>query len=138
LLQATGAVEKARGFRPPVFVDVRFNRSVRATGFREKAFEQALGLERYVWMKALGNAAIGRHDGAIEIHDPKAAVELLDRAATLQASRRRVIFFCGCGSPRFCHRNEVTRLLLANARRRSVASLAARGGGGMACQGQAE
>lgn len=118
LLQVTTAVEKARGFLPPVFVDVRFSRSVRAAGFREKAFEKTLGPERYRWMQSLGNAAIGRHDGTIEIHDPKGAELLVDQAIELGAARRRVIFFCSCWLPTYCHRNEVGRLLLAAARRR--------------------
>ena len=33
------AVERSRSFRPPIFVDIRFSRSVRAPGFREGAFE---------------------------------------------------------------------------------------------------
>ncbi len=35
------AVEHARGFAPPLFVDVRVRRSVRALGFRDRAFTAA-------------------------------------------------------------------------------------------------
>ena len=43
LVEAVDAAEAGRGFEPPVFVDVRIRRSVRAAGFTGPAFEKLLG-----------------------------------------------------------------------------------------------
>ena len=116
------AVEGARAFRPPVFVDIRLSRSVRATGFRDHAFEKLLGSKRYTWMRALGNRRIGTGRGGIEIADPKAVAHLMDVVIASAAERRRVVFFCACGSPRHegkvrCHRDVVAQLLVRHARK---------------------
>lgn len=63
LVQAVDAAEDARGFQPPLFVDVRISRSVRAVGFRDHAFEQLVGKERYVWLRRLGNRNIETRTG---------------------------------------------------------------------------
>lgn len=124
LLQAVDVVEESRGFEPPIFVDIRLKRQVRAAGFRDNAFEKLLGPSRHRWMKSLGNLAIATRTGPpIQIADPKAAEELLDLAVEANKDGRRVIFFCGCAVPReggkpFCHRDRVTTLLLAAARKR--------------------
>ena len=124
LVEAADAVEAKRGFNPPVFVDVRIRRMVRAPGFREKAFEKLLGPDRYRWMKSLGNLAI--EDDSIEqmqIAEPKAAKDLLDMAVhEAKENNRRLIFFCGCRFPRegneiACHRAEVSRLVLTEAKK---------------------
>ena len=52
LVEAVDAVETRRGFRPPIFVDIRIRRSVRAAGFTGPAFERLLGRDR--WMKPRG------------------------------------------------------------------------------------
>jgi len=89
LLAATEAVEAGRGFRPPDFVDVRFSRSVRAPGFRDKAFERVLGPDRYHWMPSLGNAAIGtRGPVRLRIQDPTAASDLIDVAQRAHKQNR--------------------------------------------------
>jgi hypothetical protein len=125
LVEAADAVEAKRGFNPPVFVDVRIRRMVRAPGFREKAFEKLLGPDRYRWMKLLGNQAVeDRVAGAIEIAEPKAAKELLEIAVQeANENNRRLIFFCGCQYPKqgkeiTCHRAEVSKLVLAEAKKR--------------------
>jgi hypothetical protein len=46
-VEAVDAAEAAREFAPPLFVDVRISRSVRAAGFRDHAFEQLVGKDRY-------------------------------------------------------------------------------------------
>ena len=120
LIQAVDAVEKARGFDAPVFVDVRISRSVRAPGFREKAFEKLLGPDRYVWLKRLGNDAILAGGGPIHINDPAAAADLLDLAHQNAFRNRRVIFFCACPEPSGCHRKEVADLVLKEATRRHL------------------
>ena len=53
LVEAVDAVETSRGFEPPIFVDVRIRRSVRAAGFKGPAFERLLGerTTRHRWMK---------------------------------------------------------------------------------------
>src|SRR6266849_159936 len=80
LVEAAGAVERARGFEPPLFVDIRIQRSVRAAGFKGGAFPRTVGRERYVWMRSLGNAAVLERVPGIRINDPAAADTLLDLA----------------------------------------------------------
>jgi len=122
LIRAVDAVEESREFEPPVFVDVRLSRSVRAPGFNGNSFEKKLGLDRHYWMKSLGNEEIrSKNKKAIHIADPLAAHELLYRAMDAHEQNRRVIFFCNCPVPRKCHRWEVTRLVLNVARKRNIA-----------------
>jgi hypothetical protein len=74
LKEAVDAVERARDFKPPYFVDLRISRSVRAEGFKEKAFEMAVGRGRYHWMPSLGNKRIElRTSPRIQINEPAAA-----------------------------------------------------------------
>jgi hypothetical protein len=112
---AVDAVERARGFGPPLWVDARISRKVRALGFRERALEHLVGAERYQWMSDLGNEGI-LDGGEMRIRRPAAVSELLARA--MDSPRRRVIFFCSCsGSSAGCHRHEVGRLLLRHVRK---------------------
>src|SRR4051812_7144928 len=85
LVRAVDAVESARGFRPPIFVDIRFRRSGRAAGFRGDAFEKLLGRKRYRWMQSLGNKNFGS-SRKVAIAYPKSAYQLLD--LVLDASDR--------------------------------------------------
>ena len=123
-LSAADAVEGSRGFEPPLFVDTRISRSVRARGFNGRAFEQLVGPARYRWMNRLGNLRIvGRSDEFIKIADPSAAADLLDLVLRAADERRRVLFFCSCPDPMrdgeiACHRTTVATLLLEEARRR--------------------
>ena len=122
LVKMVDAVEASRGFGPPLFVDVRLKRVVRAIGFRERAFEKLLG-ERYVWLQGLGNVAVGDHSLAMALSDPSQLETLLDLVAQRAAADSRVIFFCSCGSPLArsrCHRGMVTDALLAVARKRGI------------------
>ncbi len=127
LLEATAAVEEARGHAPPCFVNVRVARSVRAVGFRDRAFEELAGSDRYVWMPELGNKRVAdRGDGEAEIVEPAAAGDLLDLAIERARRKQRIIFFCACDYPGTsrapgCHRLLVTELLLEEARRRNLA-----------------
>ena len=41
LVEAADAIERCRGFRPPIFVDIRIRRNVRAVGFNGTAFEES-------------------------------------------------------------------------------------------------
>jgi hypothetical protein len=126
LVEAVDAVEKERGFKPPIFVDIRIRRTVRAAGFSGSAFEKLLGEDRHRWMKALGNKRIETGTGPrIQIAEPEAAEELLDRAVEAARTKRRLLFFCSCLSPKIdggvhCHRAEVGRLLLKAAKRRGI------------------
>jgi hypothetical protein len=125
LLELTAAVERDRGFGPPCFVDVRISRSVRAAGFRERAFEELAGPDRYRWMPALGNKRVAEHESGIAIADPHAAEKLLDLALERARRDQRLIFFCACEFPGssqapLCHRRVVGDLLLAVAKRRRV------------------
>lgn len=126
LVQASDAVELNRGFRPPVFVDIRIRRAVRAPGFNGKAFGQLLGDDRYRWMKSLGNRHIETRTGPrIQIAEPNAVNQLIDLAMAVAEDQQRVIFFCGCEWPRIkgrvsCHRTTVASLTLRAAQRRGL------------------
>lgn len=124
LVQAVDAVEKSRGFKPPMFVDIRIRRTVRAQGFVGDAFKKTVGESRYKWLDALGNLAI-QQGGKMQIKDPTAANTLLDIAAASAEIGRRVIFFCACERPGpaedvWCHRTEVATLLLKAAHHRKL------------------
>jgi Domain of unknown function DUF488 len=114
------AIERDRGRRPPLFVDIRFSRSVRAVGFRQDAFEHVTGQRRYRWMRALGNSRIGSGKGGMKIFDPRAADNLLDLIIAADRQNRRVLFFCACEYPRYCHRTRVANLVRIAATRRGV------------------
>jgi hypothetical protein len=117
LVEAVDAAEAERGFEPPLWVDIRISRSVRAAGFRDKAFEVLLG-PRYVWMSDLGNVSVLEHKPGIRIKNPSAANELLDLA--LERRARRVIFFCSCEIPDGCHRHTVAALVIECAKARKL------------------
>lgn len=128
LVEAADAVERARGFEPPLFADVRIRRTVRAAGFNGPAFERCLGPARHRWLPGLGNRHIVTGEGPlIQIAEPAAAEGLLDLALAAGEKRQRVIFFCGCRWPReggevACHRVAVAELVLDAARRRGLAA----------------
>jgi len=127
LVEAVDAVERSRGFEPPLFVDIRIRRAVRAKGFQGNAFEKLLGENRHRWMKSLGNKFIESRTGPnIQIADPSAADELLDLALESARHRQRLLFFCSCQWPKFdgeitCHRTTVAGLVLEAARKREAA-----------------
>jgi hypothetical protein len=126
LVEAVDAVEKSRGFEPPLFVDIRIRRTVRAKGFRGNAFEKLLGPSRHRWMKSLGNKFIQTRTGPnIQIADPSTADELLDVALDAAHHKQRLLFFCSCQWPRSdgesaCHRTTVAGLVLEAAKKRDV------------------
>jgi hypothetical protein len=126
LIEAVDAVKTSRGFEPPLFVDIRIRRTVRAKGFQGDAFEKQLGPTRHRWMKSLGNRFIQTRTGPnIQIADPSAADELLDLALESAGHKQRVLFFCSCQWPRCdgeiaCHRATVAGLVLAAAKKRAV------------------
>ena len=126
LVESIDAAEAARGFSPPLFVDARISRSVRAAGFRDHAFEHLLSADRYRWMRGLGNKHVETRTGpAIQIADPSAAEDLLDLTMEAARANRRVIFFCSCERPvsnggMECHRVTVAKLLRECASRRGV------------------
>ena len=117
LVRAVDAVEDVRGFKPPMFVDIRIRREVRAKGFMGDAFQSVAGIGRYKWMQDLGNESILTGDQCIRIRRPSAANELLDEAANLAEQNRRLIFFCSCELPYWdddlCHRTTVKKLVTA-------------------------
>jgi hypothetical protein len=117
LVKAVDEAESQRGFEPPLWVDVRISRSVRAAGFRDRHFEELLK-SRYEWMPDLGNKCVPEGRKGIEIKNPSAAKELLQRA--LDQPTRRVIFFCSCEYPAYCHRTVVGQLVLKYAKERKA------------------
>jgi hypothetical protein len=128
LVEAVDSVERARGFGPPLFVDIRIRREVRAKGFIGDAFAKVAGKERYLWMNGLGNRSIATGTGPlIQIDNPVAARDLLSRAMGEADRQRRILFFCSCrwplnnpgegaGGPEPCHRVNVADLILEYAR----------------------
>jgi len=124
LVEAVDAVETSRGFQPPIFVDIRIRRTVRAQGFQGSAFEKLLGPSRHHWMKSLGNKFIETRTGPnIQIADPSAANDLFDLAVESAHKKQRLLFFCSCQWPRCdrkiaCHRTTVTGLVLKAAKKR--------------------
>lgn len=126
LVEIVDAVERGRGFTPPMFVDIRIRRTVRAKGFQGNAFEKLLGPDRHRWMKSLGNNFIQTRSGpSIQIADPAAAQELLDLAVDLADENQRLLFFCSCPLPKqegktACHRNTVAGLVLKTAKKSGV------------------
>lgn len=146
LVAAAAAVERTRGFGPPLFVDVRRLRDVRAAGFRGDAFEKVAGRENYRWMPSLGNPLVGseaptsavtvraeelrggaaRGTRRLRVVDLAAGDQLLDLAIERARGERHVIAFCSCGSPfedgeRACHRTDVAELVRTAAAKRGVA-----------------
>src|SRR5579862_7440579 len=89
-LRAADAVEASRGYAPPLFVDIRIGRDVRAIGFRAMAFEALVTPERYRWMPSLGNRLASDQHGRVEITDPSKAGELLDVALECERRGQRV------------------------------------------------
>lgn len=126
LVEAVDAAEASRGFEPPIFVDIRIRRTVRAQGFQGSNFEKLLGPSRHRWMKGLGNKFILTRTGPIvQIADPSAADDLLELAFESATHKQRLLFFCSCQWPKFdgelaCHRTTVAELVLKAARRRSA------------------
>jgi hypothetical protein len=119
LVEAVDAVEMSRGFEPPIFVDIRIRRNVRATGFVGNAFEKLLGPDRHRWMKSLGNRFIQTRTGPdIQIAEPSSADTLLDLALESAGHKQRFLFFCSCQWPIACHRCTVAELVLQAAKRR--------------------
>jgi hypothetical protein len=124
LVEAVDAVETSRGFEPPIFVDIRIRRNVRAKGFVGNAFEKLLGPSRHRWMKSLGNKFIQTRTGPnIQIAEPSAGNNLLDLALASAGHKQRLLFFCSCQWPRYdgeiaCHRSTVAELVLNAAQRR--------------------
>jgi hypothetical protein len=116
LVEAVDTVERSRGFEPPLSVDIRIRRTVRAKGFQGNAFEKLLGQDRHRWMKSLGNKFIQTRTGPnIQIAEP--ADELLDLAIESANHKLRLLFFCSCQWPRengeiACHRMTVAGLVL--------------------------
>jgi hypothetical protein len=123
LVRSVDAIERERGHEPPLFIDIRYSRSVRAKGFRDHAFEEQMGHARYRWMRSLGNKSIKTRRKKMQIQCPDAAQQLLDSAIDAAEQNRRVIFFCSCPSPHgagYCHRTKVAKLVARAAKRRGV------------------
>ena len=124
-VKAVDAVEKARGFTPPAFVDIRIRREVRAKGFIGNAFQSVVGKRRYKWMRDLGNETILTGGSRIRIRRPSAANDLLNEAVKLAKQKQRIIFYCSCKFPYWeddlCHRTTVARLVLKCAHERNLA-----------------
>jgi len=123
LVSAFDAIEESREFKPPLFVDVRIRRAVRATGFSGDNFQRLIG-DRYHWIKGLGNQAVlDTKLPRITISDPNAISELFDLCVQAHKENRRIIFFCSCefpGKPNSgdcCHRTKVATLLLRYAKK---------------------
>ena len=93
---------------------------MRAIGFRERTFEKQVGVERYRWLEALGNA--GLDDKNVRLLDEKAGLAaLLEIAQAAEREKRRVIFFCACHSlADECHRHLAAQKLIAKAKKEKL------------------
>lgn len=127
LVAATDAIEASRGYKPPIFVDIRIRNRTRAPGFSGNTFRDLIGVARFRWMPKLGNRAVIDDSAySIVIDDPAAAKELLDLAIQAAGDDRRVIFFCACKHPVEadsyfeCHRTTVAKLVLKEAKKRGL------------------
>lgn len=112
-MKAVDQAEALRGFKPPLWIDIRISRSVRSAGFRGKEFADLLKT-RYLWMPELGNKRKKQRRKGIEIQNPAAAKGLLERA--LENRKRRIMFFCACRDPFSCHRYQIGKLVLTYAK----------------------
>ncbi len=130
MVETFDAIEKQRGYGPPVFVDIRISRQVRAQGFNGNAFGELLG-DRYRWMRELGNPNAAGGDVDRRVDRPEAAKDLLDLAIKLQPTRRRVVFFCSCETPAVCHRSDVRKLVVQEATRRKMDAVVVEWPGGV-------
>lgn len=129
-VEMADAVESARGRTPPLFIDVRIRRSVRAPQFSGDGFRKVVGDERYEWWPELGNIQIAEGGrGPTRIAEPEAAERLLELAVERSATNQHIIYFCACefpwepdprGNPVHCHRVEVADLLLVAARKHGL------------------
>jgi hypothetical protein len=119
LVQAVDITEKKRGYKPPMFVDIRLRRSGLAKAFVGNAFERVVGSGRYQWIPRLGNKCIATGEPGIKIADPSAVNDLLELAIKCDRQNRRVLFFCACLDLKVkkCHRSVVANLLLREAAR---------------------
>src|SRR3989304_1782493 len=119
LVELVDAVEKERGFNPPVFVDARISRKVRAKGFIENTFSDFVGNERYKWVDGLGNAAL-KEGGETRLKDPAKILELLRIIEEKANNNRRVMVYCACEYPKlsgedYCHRVLIAKTLIEEA-----------------------
>jgi hypothetical protein len=117
LIKVIDATERKRGFKPPVFFDIRLSRSVRAVGFRGDSFGRRLPRWRYRWLPQLGNENIKTRNPRIKIKDPFSSRILLAEAREYARDNRRIIFYCACEFPCNCHRRVVANLLLKDSKR---------------------
>lgn len=117
-VRTVDAIERERGKRPPIFVDIRYLRSVRAPGFRDNALEELVGKGRYRWFRKLGNANIRTEKWVAKIADPSGIEDLRQLVIDAHQQKRRVVFFCACQSACECHRSIVAKLLRKTAARK--------------------
>lgn len=138
LVKAVDSVERKRGFKPPVFVDIRMKRSARPKSFQGNGFGRVVGDARYEIMSSLGNEVyleakkrrLKKSNRSIVIHDPAAAEALLDRAVALSSQKRHIVYFCACEFPHGnvnsegeiypCHRRTVSQLLIKYAQIKQI------------------
>jgi hypothetical protein len=118
-MEALDTVEASRGFGPPVMADIRIWRSGRAQGFLAANVERHF-VGRYKHFEDLGNLCVLTREDGIRIKNPSAAGDLLDLAIVSATSSTRVVFFCACLLLSECHRQEVGRQVLAQAKRRGI------------------
>jgi len=110
-------VEAEKGNTPPMFVDIRIRRVGRTRDFIANRFENIVGTSRYKHIPELGNQAIiDKTPDKIIIKDPTKAKDLLD-IITSRADNQKVIFFCACEFLRQCHRYDVSKLLVKEAKK---------------------
>jgi hypothetical protein len=74
-VNAADAVEAAREFKPPVFVDIRIQRSVRAVNFSGDSFKKIIGEERYRRMPGIANFTVEQFQDRINRFNQRYAAD---------------------------------------------------------------
>ncbi len=98
LVKTVNRIERDRGHRAPIWVDIRIRRNVRAQGFQGDAFAATAGKSNYRWCQGLGNQAI-LDGGRMRLMQPEAVGELLSLIQEADSKNRRIIAFCACQFP---------------------------------------
>ncbi len=110
-------VEAKKGNKPPMFVDIRIRRVGRTRDFIANRFEDIVGTSRYKHMPELGNQAIvDKTLTKVTIKDPSKVIDLLN-IISARPDNQKVIFFCACEFLKQCHRYDVSKLLIKEAKK---------------------
>ncbi|RBP41466.1 hypothetical protein DES53_107298 [Roseimicrobium gellanilyticum] len=115
LVELIDGSEASLRFGKPVYVDIRLRKAVRAKGFQGARFAQTVGGGRYHHIPGLGNLSVRTGANSIRIKQPGDVKSLMQIVLAARKERRRVVLFCACEEPCWCHRRIISRLLVGHA-----------------------